>query len=583
MHRLLTALFLFVGLLGQAGSPGPAELRLQKDLAYLAGPERKGRGNGSPELDQAAGYLAKRYKAMGLKVQTQRFPFVHRIERLEGKATLGKGETLLPDLEWGKDVEAYGFSADANFRFKPLLFIGYGLKTQGYDDLEGFEYKGKVAIIARNVPQIPIFESLSRMEKGVLSRIQRLEKLGVAAVILLEEEPSVRKLQREEGPLSLKVPVLSMTAQALKGVCGDLNEPLARVRESGKPQGRDFTLAPWSFLDLTLKLKRHEAQVPNLAVTIPGRDPKLKSEVLVLGAHMDHLGLGERHSLMGEAGLGKVHAGADDNASGTAILLELGRRLNARRPKRSVLLLHVSGEEEGLLGSAYWVQNPTVPLPSVKFMLNFDMVGRLDETKPTLLMGGLGAPRTALERAKTFAPEGVTIGGDLGMAVGGSDHMSFAAAKIPTFFFFTGVHTDYHRPSDLPEKLNLKGMLKLADMAQKVIVDLADAPELPAFDPETAKLPTLRDQGPVRVSFGTVPDFTENPKGFRINGTSPGSAAEALGLQAGDILLTFGGKPVKNIYEFQGALSAHKPGDKVKVQWLRGETPMEGEATLKGR
>lgn len=567
----------------QAASPSAAQVeqRLKRDLQYLAASERKGRGNGYAELDQAAEYLRKQYRKLGLKVEVQRFPFIHRIERLKSQATLGAAGKPLHSLSWGRELEAYGYSADADLKDKALVFAGFGLKVGDYDDFAGLELKDKAVVISRTVPELPAFKALGRNAKGLLARIQGLQEQGVAAVLVLEEGEGARKLQREEGPLSFKVPVLSLGAKCLEPLGEDLKARLERIRTTGSAASLAF--APVFRLNLALRLKRHKAQLPNLAVTLPGRDPKLKGEFLALGAHLDHLGLGERHSLLGEAGLGQVHAGADDNASGTAMVVELARRLKSKPPKRSVVLLHFSGEEEGLLGSAHWIQHPTVPLPSVKFMLNFDMVGRLDEAKPTLLMGGLGAPKSALDQAKRFAPTGVSVGGDSGMAVGGSDHMSFSAAKIPTFFFFTGVHTDYHRPSDVPEKLNLKGMRLLADMADQVIRDLANAEAVPAFDPETAKLPTVRDMGPVRVAFGSIPDFTEHPKGFRINGTSPGSSAEALGLKAGDVLLSFGGKPVKNIYDFQAALSAFKPGDRVKVQWLRGEEAMEGEAILKGR
>jgi len=556
----------------------PLEKRFQEDLAFLAGPTLQGRGNGYPELDQAAAFLIKGYEGLGLHPTLQRFPFVDRIARKSAQAALGDGTVL----QWGKDIEAIGFSADGVFSAKPLVFAGYGMKGGGYDDLEGLDAQGKVILMARRVPDLMVFAASGRMEKSVLGRVQRLQKAGAAAVIVLEEEELPRALAREEGPLKLEIPVLSLPFRALSSLCGDLKARLQRIDEAGKPQSLDFTGTKGASLNLDLALERHQAQLPNLAAVIPGSDPRLKDEFIVLGAHLDHLGRGERQSLGGESGRGQIHPGADDNASGTAMVLELARELKKRTTRRSILLLHVSGEEEGLLGSAYWVQNPTVPLPTVKFMLNFDMVGRLDPLKPTLQLGGLGAPKAALAQAKSLAPKDLAVGEDLGIAVGGSDHMSFAAAKIPTFFFFTGVHTDYHRPSDTPEKLNLKGMATVTEMAERIVRELADAEQVPPFDPETAKLPAMRG-GPVRVAFGSVPDFAENPKGFRINGTSPGSAAEAIGLKAGDIIVTFGGRTIRNLYDFQEALSAFKPGDKVRVKWLRGEATQEAEATLKGR
>jgi hypothetical protein len=556
----------------------PLEKRFQEDLAFLAGPALQGRGNGSPGLEQAAQFLNRGYESLGLKTVIQRFSFVDRLTRSQAKASVGGGAPLV----WGKDLDAIGFSADAAFSGKPLVFGGFGLRTMGYDDLAGLDLQGKVVLIARRVPELPAFAALGRMEKGVLARVQKLQKAGAAAVVILEEGEQSRPLAREEGPLKLEIPVLSAPARVFAEACGDLTLRLRQIAEMGKPLSQDFSNTTKASLSLELTLERHQAQVPNVAAMIPGNDPELKGQYLVLGAHLDHLGLGERHSSAGEAGRGIVHPGADDNASGTAMIFELAKALKSKGTRRSIILLHVGGEEEGLFGSAHWIQNPTVPLPTVKFMLNFDMVGRLDSAKPTLQIGGLGAPKSALVHAKSLAPMDLAIGEDLGVAVGGSDHNSFAAAKIPTFFFFTGVHTDYHKPSDTPEKINLKGMVVVANVAEKIIRDLADATQVPAFDPETAKLPTVRG-GPVRVAFGSVPDFADNPKGFRISGTTPGSAAEAIGLKTGDILTSMGGRNLRNIYDLQEVLSTFKPGDKVVVKWLREDVPMEAEATLKGR
>jgi hypothetical protein len=326
-----------------------------------------------------------------------------------------------------------------------------------------------------------------------------------------------------------------------------------------------------------------EAQLPNVAAVIRGSDPKLRGEYIVLGAHFDHLGLGERHSMGGEAAKGQIHPGADDNASGTVMVLELARELKQHPPKRSVLMLNFSGEEEGLLGSAYWMQHPTVELDSVKFMANFDMVGYLSKDKPLLLLGALGAPKTALERAKTLAPEGLAVSADVGEMIGGSDHMSFSLSKIPTFFFFTGIHANYHRPSDTPDKINVGGIATLTAYARTLVADLGNAPTTPAFDPETARIRTRGGGGALRVAFGTIPDYGENPKGFRLQGVSPGGTAEQIGMRAGDILTAFGEIQVKGIYDYMQALGKYKAGDKVVVKWLREDKEMQAEVLLKGR
>lgn len=556
--------------------------RLQRDVAYLASPELKGRGNGYPELDQVARRLEQELKSLGIATQVQRFPFIAKVVREQQGATLARGEEARP-LAWGQDIEALGLSGDADLRSKPLAFLGHGVQVPGgYDDLAGIELKGRVAVITRTVPELDAFAHLPRGERGLLARLKRLEEAKVAAVVVLEEA-GLRPLMREEGPVKLDIPVVAMTPEALAWACGDLRAALKQIKDTGKPASRDFVFTPWSTLSLNLKLRREEAQVPNVVGFIPGSDPVLKQEVIALGAHMDHLGMGERHSLGGAQAVGQVHPGADDNASGTALVLELARQLKGAKARRSILLLHFGGEEEGLLGSQYWVQHPTHPLASVKFMLNFDMVGRLDDKAPHLLMGGLGAPKAALEAAQKRVPEGFKVTGDVGASVGGSDHMSFSQAKIPTFFFFTGVHGEYHRPTDTADRINARGMALLADYGRTVALDLANGDTTPAFDPETAKVPMKGDGGPMRISFGTIPDYAENPKGFRINGVSKGSTAELIGMQAGDILVKFGDKPIKGIYDYMGVLGAFKPGDKVLIQWLRGDQLMKAEAVLKGR
>jgi hypothetical protein len=570
--------FLAVALCAQS----PAEIRIKRDMDFLASRQMKGRGNGYPELDRAAEYLAGQYRKLGLNPVIQRYAFVKGVERVQGAASIGKGDTAGRPLEWGKDIEAYGFSADGEFRNRALAFVGYGVQTSGYDDYAGMDLARKVAVILRQVPDNPAFTHLDRMEKTLPARVKKLAQAGASAVIVLEDGGSVRALRKEEGPSRLDIPVLSMGLETLAPSCSGLKDRVAKLKQEAKPQSVDYVFAPWTFLNLDLKLNPIEAQLPNVAAVIPGSDPKLREEHIVLGAHFDHLGLGERHSMGGEAAKGEIHPGADDNASGTVMVLELARELKRHPLKRSVVLLHFSGEEEGLLGSSNWVKNPTVKLDSVKFMANFDMVGYLAKDKPLLMLGALGAPKDALEKAKALAPEGLSVSTDVGEMIGGSDHMSFSLSKIPTFFFFTGIHANYHRPSDTPDRINIRGVATLTAYAQKLVANLGNAPTTPAFDPETAKIRT-RSGGAMRVAFGTIPDYGENPKGFRLQGVSPGGTAEKIGLKAGDILTAFGEIQVKGIYDYMQALGKYKPGDKVVVKWLREDKEMQAEALLKGR
>ncbi len=573
----LIALSLIAPLAGQT----PAEIRLRQDVAFLASPKLQGRGNGSPELRQAADYIVKRQKALGLKpaVQTFGFPASLEVEQATAAFILGDDRT---DWVRGKDFEPMGVSGDSIPRPRAILFLGYGVKTQGYDEFQGLDLKGRVVVIRRHLPEIPAFVHLAPGEKSLPFRLRRLQELGASVALVIEEEGAPRSPRIEDGTAPLTLSVLSVRKGLLDSALGDLQTTYKAIADTGAPKTQDFVFAPWKALSLDLRIKRKEGQVPNVATLVKGRDPKLKGQVVVLGAHLDHLGLGERHSLGGAQAFGQVHPGADDNASGSALLMELTRRLAKKPAKRPILALHFGGEEEGLLGSQYWLKHPTQDPTTLRFMLNFDMVGRLDPAKPALSLGGLGAPKAAVDHAAELAPKEWTIGRELGASVGGSDHMTFSQAKVPTFFFFTGLHDAYHRPTDTAATLNTQGLALLADFAEKVVRDLADASELPAFDPETAKLPA-QSRSPMRIAFGTIPDYSPNPSGFRISGVSKGGTAEAIGLQAGDILITFGGKPTKDIQDYMAALGAFSPGDKVVIQWLREGKPMEATATLKGR
>ncbi|MBI3130490.1 MAG: M28 family peptidase [Acidobacteria bacterium] len=558
-----------------------AEARLRGDVTFLASPKLKGRGNGSPELQQAAAFIVKRQKALGLKPVVQTFGFPASLQVEAAKATFIQGDER---IEWtrGKDFEPLGLSGDSLPQPHALVFLGYGVKTQGYDEFQGLALKGRVVIIRRRVAEIPAFAHLAPGEKTLPFRLRRIQELGAAGVLVIEEEGTPRIPRIEDGTAPLTLPVLSVRKGLLDAALGDLEAAYKAIAETGTPRVKDHVFAPWKALSLELRILRKEGQVPNVATLVKGRDPKLKGQVIVLGAHLDHLGMGERHSLGGAQAFGLVHPGADDNASGSALLMELTRRLVKKPAKRPILALHFGGEEEGLLGSQFWLKNPTQDLTTVRFMVNFDMVGRLDPAKPALSMGGLGAPKAAVDHAADLAPKGWTVGRELGAAVGGSDHMSFSQAKVPTFFFFTGLHDAYHRPTDAAETINTKGLAQLADFAEKVVRDLAEAPELPAFDPETAKLPA-QARSPMRIAFGTIPDYSPNPTGFRISGVSKGGTAEAIGLQAGDILTSFGGKPTKDIQDYMAALGAFSPGDQVVIKWLREGKAMEATATLKGR
>lgn len=278
-----------------------------------------------------------------------------------------------------------------------------------------------------------------------------------------------------------------------------------------------------------------------------------------------------------------IHPGADDNGSGTAGLLELAEYFSAHRQelKRTIVFTSFTGEEEGLLGSAFYVNHPLFPLDSTVAMINMDMIGRLRDS--SLLIDGMGTSpgwekivrdenRDSLFHLK-LRPDGV----------GPSDHSSFYLKNIPIMFFFTNIHGDYHRPTDTWDKINYVGEQAIVQYVARIAFDLINLPSRPQFTKAATTAMSGDERMEVRVSLGIVPDFAEDAPGLKITGTRPNSAAEKAGLKAGDIIVKFGADDVKNIYDFTHDLGKYKPGDRVTIIVKRNGADVTLEATLEAR
>lgn len=316
---------------------------------------------------------------------------------------------------------------------------------------------------------------------------------------------------------------------------------------------------------------RAELPTRNVVALLSGSDPALRGQIIVVGAHLDHLGRSPSGALDPEAG-NAIRNGADDNASGSAAVLELGRLLSARPTRRSVLFLNFSGEELGLLGSQYLVEHSPVPLDSMVAMLNFDMVGRL--RGDSLIVYGVATARelpALLDSAN--APLKLSVRG-LGDGFGPSDHSSFFAKNIPVLHFFTNLHGEYHRATDDIALINAAGVARVVTLAERIIREI---------DARDDRLTFVRSAAPPAVAgaratqgsnvyLGSIPDMAapEDVKGLRLTGIRAGSPADSAGLKAGDIVVAFAGKPVTDLQTYSDALYSQKPGDEVEVVVLRG-------------
>jgi len=364
----------------------------------------------------------------------------------------------------------------------------------------------------------------------------------------------------------------SVVDRVVKAALGtDLAALERQIDEGLTPQSRPLT--GWRITG-QVEVERTEAEVKNVVAVLEGEGP-LAEEVLVLGAHYDHLGWGGRGSRAGKQK--EIHNGADDNASGVAVLIEVARRL-AHRPqplRRSVVFIAFTAEESGLLGSSHYVHHPPFAKDKTIAMLNVDMVGRLRDDK--LIVSGTGTAKRFSELVDRLNER---HGFQLTKKPGGygpSDHTSFYSQQIPVMHFFTGTHEQYHRPTDDFDTLNVPGMRRIAALVTDVAVALADAEKRPEY----VAVPRQRGRREGdKPFFGSIPDFAHQGPGFGISGVSEGGPAERAGLRGGDAIIRFGESKIGNLEDFDRALRKHKGGDKVRVVVLRDGKEEAFQVTL---
>ncbi|MFN3651762.1 MAG: M28 family peptidase [Armatimonadota bacterium] len=560
-------------------------------MKYLASPELEGRESGQKGNALAADYLARRFKAAGLKpagekgTYYQRFPVFTGVRLGNGNALEFRVDGETRRLELGEQFAPLAFSGNGSAG-APVVFAGYGISKPelGYDDYAHLDVKGKIVVVLRHTPDNDDEGKFGPFAQLTYKTMTAREK-GAAGILLLTGPLSEVKedLGVDPAPNGQGLPRLRYGLASGSTDCGipaafvsaaQVDELLAG---SGKKL-RDLQLTmahgqPASFplegatARVTVRVERQTAPTRNVIGLLEGSDPKLKHEVVVVGAHFDHLGHGGAHSLSGN-GKPEIHHGADDNASGTAGLLELAQYFGANRKKlgRSVLFMGFSGEEMGLLGSNYWTKHPTIPLERVVAMVNMDMVGRLKDDTFWVIGGGTSpAWKGLLDQVNAKHRFQMKVGGRSGF--GGSDQQSFYAKGIPVLFFFTGVHADYHKPSDTWEKVNADGAARLFQFVADSVERVSRLAERPAF---TRSAEEEQAPGPgFRVYLGTIPDYAEEVEGVMLQGVREGSPAEKAGIRGGDVLVEFDGKKIRNVQEYTVVLSTARPNVPVKIVVLR--------------
>ncbi|MFT3786718.1 MAG: M20/M25/M40 family metallo-hydrolase [Tepidisphaeraceae bacterium] len=588
---------------------------VRRDVDWLASPQRQGRGPGTAGLDETADYIARRFESLQLQVVPGMSSYFQPFEsgsiaRVANGSILKTGVAELTRDSW----HGQAWAAPGEFQ-GPLAFVGYAITTEDkdhpYDDFAGVDVKGKVVLAFRWEPHTA--DGKSRLtddgawspEAQLQRKARRAADAGAVALLLVnppehhQDTPSLLP-EEERGKATAPIPAFHLTQAGADELLRAANGPSVadlqkQIDESGKPASRVFA----SDVSGKLELTREKIAVKNVMAFLPGAGPTA-DEVVVVGAHCDHIGLGGPGSLARSSSL--VHPGADDNASGTAALLALAKQFKHAGPqKRSILFVAFTLEEQGLIGSKYFVEHWPVPRERVVAMINLDMVGRV--RNEMLFHGGSGTHpwfASILAGADERSPLKLLSIGKGGR--GPSDHASFSKAGVPVLFLFSGLHSDYHRPTDTPDKVNAAGIAEVVRltldlvrgacaMSREQYVDRYDNQGVnvnvqsgaSSADEPTSRSTTRRAGR--RVQFGVEPDYVEDDtiKGLRIAGTVPGTAAREAGLQAGDILTSIDQQPVTDAGVLADILGRHKPGDVIHVVLQRDKQTVQVSVTLKAR
>ena len=512
---------------------------IRADVTYLASDRLAGRGTGEPGNALAAGHVASRFAALGLTPGAATNQWLQPFKVAMGNRP-GSSSTI--------KIDGRGIKGSSSVMVHPRSGSG-NVAANIVAASPGAALKGAIAVVP-----LPPDSGLIK-QAGLVAAARDAGAVGV--ILLADTNPDGAFGIHVEGPgADYGLPVVVMLKSAFS--------PSGRLPERGS---------------LSLTMVPFEVTTNNVIGVLPGTDPQLSKEVVVVGAHLDHLGMGGASSLS-DSKSPAIHHGADDNASGTSALIEIASILSspANRPKRTVVFIAFSGEELGLLGSVHYVKNPVYAIKDTVAMVNLDMVGRMKDKSRLSLIGVKTSPGWESVVSPLVKRSGLNVVLEDSTS-GGSDHQPFQAAKVPVTFFFTGLHADYHRPSDTVDKLDIDGIAKVSQLAARVVERVADARERLVFSEPPAAAggsSTMR----AKASLGTIPEYGAGVIGVLVGGVRAGSPAEKAGLQAGDILVGFAGKTIRSIEEYTAALGEANPGDVVELKVDRKGKILLMKATL---
>ena len=548
---------------------------LRDHIKYLSSDSLKGRLTGSPGDSLAALYIKNQLASAGL------VPFsgdgFQRYEVTDKVIAGDKNFLTVNGEEFAASADFMPFSFSGNSELEAdIVFAGYGFSINNdslkWNDYDNTDVTGKWVLILRGDPEPEKSVSGFIPFNGDRDKALLAKDMGAKGVLMVSGPATDANDTFEslsQGDYSVEIPVLrikrGVADKILKGTNNSVAELEKRINSAMKPGG--FTTGTKVYAGS--EIIKTKSTTRNVVMVVPGDDELLKNEYVIIGGHFDHLGMGGSSSRARDTVA--VHHGADDNASGISLMIELAEKfaLTKESHKRTLIFAAFSGEESGLLGSKYFTDNPPVDLTKVNAMINLDMIGRLKDSS-SLQIGGAGTAEGLKKLVRSLSDTtNVTLAfSDEGY--GPSDHSSFYGKNIPVLFYSTGAHLDYHTPSDTWDKINYPGMVTISDMIFKVAADFANNPERLKFTEAGPKVEVNRVMRRKGVTLGIMPDFAGNVQnGLRADFVTPGKPAAIGGMKNGDIITSIEGKRVNNIQDYMYRMGQLKHGQTISVEVLR--------------
>ena len=583
---------------GGVSNPDVAETRLRQHIEFLASDALEGRMTGSEGAKRAAEHIATHFKQLNLKPVGDAASYFQKFEFTAGRRIIAEenrfhltrqmhGAEQVMEFSVEEDFQPLSFSRNGVVEGE-VVFVGYGLFVpgelgEGYNAYAGLDVKDKIVVALRYVPEEVEPERRQQLNRyaGLRYKAMQAREQGAKAFLVVAgpNSPNAGKLIPLDFDSSLAdsgivaASINDTVANALFAPSGKNLKDIQSGLDVENPHFLGQFPLPEVKVKLVVSVEKVKKTDDNVVALLPPPALTDDTEYVIVGAHYDHIGRGEIGSLARKGEEGQIHNGADDNASGTAVVLDLATTLSEVSQKypekfrRGIIFALWSGEELGLIGSTHFVNDPVVSLDKVTAYINFDMVGRLRDNK--LILQGVGSSPIW---TKLIEKRNIPIGFNLTLQEDPylpTDVTAFYPKEVPVLSFFTGGHEDYNRPTDDPDTLNYDGIERISDFADGIVLDLISAAERPEYVRVERSSSEEGSRDTLRAYLGTIPDYTTEGTGVKLSGVRAGGPADKAGLKGGDIIVEFGGQQIANIYDYTYALDAVKIGQPVEVVVVR--------------